>query len=51
MNTGANIGGTISPTLTPLIAQSLGWQHAINFSALMAFLGALLILGCAKREG
>ncbi|RLJ70774.1 ACS family glucarate transporter-like MFS transporter [Hydrogenivirga caldilitoris] len=49
MNTGANLGGTISPTLTPLIAQSFGWQNAINFSALMAFLGALLILGCWKR--
>ena len=50
MNTGANLGGTISPTLTPLIAQSLGWQWAINFSALMAFLGALLILLCTGRE-
>lgn len=49
MNTGANLGGTISPTLTPLIAQSFGWQNAINFSALMAFLGAILILGCWRR--
>ncbi|WP_457600960.1 MFS transporter [Hydrogenivirga sp.] len=49
MNTGANLGGTISPTFTPLIAQSLGWQNAINFSALMAVLGALLILGCWRR--
>ncbi len=50
MNTGANLGGTISPTLTPLIAQNFGWQYAIDFSALMAFLGALLILGCVRKR-
>ena len=50
MNTGANLGGTVSPTLTPLIAQKLGWQWAINFSAMMAFLGAVFILFCIRRE-
>ena len=49
MNTGANLGGTVSPTLTPLIAKYFGWEMALNFSALVAFLGGILMLACRVR--
>jgi len=31
MNTGANLGGFIAPTLTPLIASVAGWSWALVF--------------------
>jgi ACS family glucarate transporter-like MFS transporter len=45
MNTLANIGGVISPTLTPLLAEKLGWDGALIFAAGLAIAGALLWLG------
>ena len=36
MNTGSNLGGVISPTLTPLIAQHFGWVHALDFASVVA---------------
>jgi MFS transporter, ACS family, glucarate transporter len=45
MNMGANLGGTISPTLTPLIGERWGWPVALTVAACMAFLGSLLWLG------
>ncbi len=42
MNTGANIGGTISPTLTPWLAQEFGWPAALATAALLAITGGLL---------
>jgi ACS family glucarate transporter-like MFS transporter len=47
MNTLANVGGIISPTLTPLIAEKLGWDSALVFAAALAVLGAILWLGVA----
>ena len=44
MNTGSNIGGVISPTLTPLIAQHLGWVHALDFASVVALGAAALWL-------
>ena len=41
MNTGANLGGTLSPTLTPWIADSYGWPVALGLAAVMAFVGGL----------
>ena len=41
MNTGANLGGTLSPTLTPWIADSYGWPLALGLAAVMAFIGSL----------
>ncbi len=41
MNTGANLGGTLSPILTPWIADSYGWPVALGLAAGLAFLGAL----------
>ncbi len=45
MNMGANIGGFISPTLTPLIASYIGWENALHVAALLAMIGAALWLG------
>ena len=42
LNTGGNLGGVISPTLTPLIAQHFGWIHAFDFAGFMALLAATL---------
>jgi len=41
MNTGANLGGTLSPTLTPWIADSYGWPVALGLAAAIAFIGGL----------
>ncbi len=41
MNTGANLGGTLSPTLTPWIADSFGWPVALGLAACIAFVGGL----------
>ena len=41
MNTGANLGGTLSPTLTPWIADSFGWPVALGLAAAIAFIGGV----------
>jgi ACS family glucarate transporter-like MFS transporter len=41
MNTGANLGGTISPILTIWIANSYGWPVALGLAAAIAFIGGL----------
>jgi len=45
MNMGGNLGGAISPTLTPLIAQRFGWDSALYVAAVLAFLSAFFWLG------
>ncbi|MBI3610364.1 MAG: MFS transporter [Nitrospirae bacterium] len=50
MNMGANLGGTISPTLTPLIGERWGWPVALTVAAGLAFLGSLLWLGVKFDE-
>jgi len=45
MNTGGNLGGALSPTLTPWLAQQLGWDSALYVAAGLALLGALFWLG------
>ncbi|GJL55673.1 MAG: MFS transporter [Nitrospirales bacterium] len=42
MNTGANLGGTISPTLTPWLAEQFGWTVALGTAALLALVGGIL---------
>jgi MFS transporter, ACS family, glucarate transporter len=44
MNTGGNLGGVISPTLTPLIAEYFGWARALDFAAITAVGAAFLWL-------
>ncbi len=42
MNMGSNIGGLISPALTPLIASWIGWENALHVAAVIAVAGGLL---------
>jgi ACS family glucarate transporter-like MFS transporter len=42
MNTGANVGGTLSPSLTPWIAGHWGWPVALAAAGAVALAGALL---------
>jgi len=42
MNTGANLGGTLSPTLTPWLADKFGWTVSLQVAAAIAFIGAML---------
>ena len=44
MNVGSNVGGFLSPALTPLIAARIGWEHALQVSAAVAFVAAALWL-------
>ncbi|MCP9452693.1 MAG: MFS transporter [Nitrospira sp.] len=44
MNMGANVGGAISPTLTPWIAEQGGWPLSLSIAALIAFAGGVMWL-------
>jgi ACS family glucarate transporter-like MFS transporter len=45
MNMGSNLGGLISPTLTPLMATYIGWENALHIAALLSLIAAGLWLG------
>jgi ACS family glucarate transporter-like MFS transporter len=51
MNTGANIGGTISPSLTPWLAEQFGWNVSLGFAALVALIGGMLWLLIRPGDG
>lgn len=42
MNTGGNVGGFISPALTPFLAKSIGWPGAITVACGICALGGLI---------
>jgi MFS transporter, ACS family, glucarate transporter len=42
MNMGSNVGGLISPALTPVIASLIGWENALHVAAGLAISGALM---------
>ena len=44
MNMGANLGGTISPTLTPWLAQQWGWGASLGLAAFISLLGGIIWL-------
>jgi MFS transporter, ACS family, glucarate transporter len=44
MNMGSNLGGLISPALTPVLAASIGWESALLVSAAFAIVAAALWL-------
>ena len=50
MNMGANLGGVVSPTLTPLIGDTWGWSAALAVAAGVAVLGGVLWLGVTFDE-
>ena len=45
MNMGSNLGGLISPALTPVLAASMGWENALHVAAVIAVLAGLLWFG------
>jgi len=45
MNMGSNLGGLISPALTPVLAASIGWENALFLAAALSAVGGLLWLG------
>jgi len=45
MNMGAQIGGALTTTLTPWLAQHFGWSASFLVAALLAFAGGLAWLG------
>jgi ACS family glucarate transporter-like MFS transporter len=47
MNFGSNLGGLISPVITPWLAARVGWEMALALAAALAIVGALLWLGVA----
>jgi MFS transporter, ACS family, glucarate transporter len=45
MNFGSNLGGMVSPALTPWLAARIGWESALTLTAGLAVLSGLLWLG------
>jgi ACS family glucarate transporter-like MFS transporter len=45
MNFGSNLGGMVSPALTPWLAARIGWEAALSFTAGLAVVAGLLWLG------
>jgi MFS transporter, ACS family, glucarate transporter len=49
MNTGSNVGGLVSPALTPVLAETIGWENALHVAAILSLVAALLWLGIRPR--
>ena len=49
MNFGSNIGGMISPALTPWLAERIGWEKALSLTAVLALIAGFLWLGVVIR--
>ena len=45
LNMWGNLGGTVSPILTPFLAQQFGWDNALYLTAGLALVGAFFWLG------
>jgi ACS family glucarate transporter-like MFS transporter len=44
MNFGSNLGGMVSPALTPWLAERIGWESALSLTAGLAVVAGLLWL-------
>jgi dipeptide/tripeptide permease len=44
MNMGSNIGGFVSPALTPVLAARFGWENSLLIAAGISILGGLFWL-------
>ena len=49
MNMGSNLGGLISPALTPLMAAYIGWENALHVAAVLSLIAAGLWLGISPH--
>jgi ACS family glucarate transporter-like MFS transporter len=45
MNMGSNLGGLISPALTPVLAATVGWENALHVAAVIAVMAGVLWFG------
>jgi len=50
MNMGSNLGGLISPALTPVLAAWIGWEAALHIAAALAVVAAVLWVGVRPAE-
>lgn len=50
MNFGSNLGGMISPVVTPWLAARIGWSGALSATAVLGIVAGLLWLGVTLRE-
>ena len=50
MNMGSNLGGLVSPALTPVLAKAIGWENALLVAAALSVVGGLLWLGVSAVE-
>jgi ACS family glucarate transporter-like MFS transporter len=51
MHMGANVGGVISPSLTPWLADHWGWTASLLVAALIAFCGGVMWMKIDASEG
>lgn len=51
MNMGANLGGAISPMLTPWLAQQWGWDASLGLAAFISLLGGIMWLRIRPGDG
>lgn len=51
LNTGANVGGSLSPMLTPWLAERMGWAAALDVAAVVALVGALMWIRIKPGDG
>ena len=49
MNMGSNLGGLVSPALTPVLAAAIGWENALLVAAALSVVGGLLWLGISPE--
>ena len=42
MNAGGNVGGLMSPVLTPIMAQVIGWPGSIAVACVISGIGGLV---------
>jgi ACS family glucarate transporter-like MFS transporter len=50
MNFGSNLGGMVSPALTPWLAERIGWESALSLTAGLSLVAGLLWLGVRLRS-
>jgi ACS family glucarate transporter-like MFS transporter len=51
MNFGSNLGGMVSPALTPWLAERIGWESALSLTAGLAIVAGLLWLRVRVEPG
>jgi ACS family glucarate transporter-like MFS transporter len=50
MNTGCNIGGLVSPMLTPVLGEMFGWEPALHVAAGLSIVAAIAWLWIRPRD-